>query len=360
MKYREALILPAEDLGAAGTKTIDIDVDKPISRLEMTFKTTKASQGMSAPAPANISKIELVDGSTILHSLSGYENQALAYYNRKGVVMDHGQHISTLSEVDIYTIDFGRWLWDDLLAFDPKRFANPQLKISWDEDVSDTSVTTNALEVIAHIFDDKPVSPMGFLSAKEHHSYTCGASNSYEHIALPEDRKIRQILVRAHRDGYEPWTTILEARLDEGTLNKIPWEYADLEMFYRRMKSYWPAIVQQFSFIADTGALTFYVPMSDYYSGFVGAGLGATTELFHSNASSKGGKLVIDASANTNALGLAFGYLPWHCYQFPMGKKDDIEDWYDPTGKKPRLRLRAGTNGTNGTGQVVLEELVKY
>lgn|SRR3990167_1913625 len=360
MKYREALILPSEDLGGAGTKTIDIDVDRPISRLELTFKTTKASQGMSAPAPANIPKIELVDGSKVLHSLTGYENQALAYYNRRGVVMDHGQHISTLSEVDIYTLDFGRWLWDELLAFDAKRFANPQLKVTWDEDVSDTSVTANALEIIAHIFDEKIVMPIGFLAAKEHHAYTCGSENSYEHIALPEDRPIRQILVRAHRDGYEPWTTIDEARLDEGTLQRIPWEHTDLEMFYRRMKSHWPLIVQQFAFIADTGVLTFYVPMSDYYSGAVGIGLGATTEIWHSNASSKGGKLVIDASANTNALGLAFGYLPWHCYQFPMGKKDDIEDWYDPGGKKPRLRLRAGSNGANGTGQVVLEELYKY
>ncbi|MBI2869392.1 MAG: hypothetical protein HYX96_06170 [Chloroflexi bacterium] len=360
MKYRSSLLLPAEDLGGAGTKTIDIDVDKPISRIEMTFKTTKASQGMSAPAPANIPKIELVDGSTILHSLTGYENQALAYYSRKGVVMDHGQHISTLSEVDIYTIDFGRWLWDQLLAFDPKRFSNPQLKVTWDEDVSDTSATVNALEVWAHIFDELKASPIGFLSAKEHHSYTCGAENSFEHIALPEDRPIRQLLVRAYRDGYEPWTTIDEARLDEGTLDRIPWEFTDLEMYYRRMKSHWPMITQQLAFIADTGALTFYVPMTDYYAGFAGAGLGATTELFHSNASSKGGKMVIDASANTNALAIVFGYLPWHSYQFPMGLKDEIEDWYDPAGKKPRLRLRAGSNGTNGTGQVVIEELFKY
>ncbi|MCK9598667.1 MAG: hypothetical protein M0R06_06475 [Sphaerochaeta sp.] len=360
MKYREALLLPAEDVGEAGVKTIDIDIDKPISRIEITFKTTKASQGMSAGAPANIPKIQLVDGSKPLHSLSGYESQALAYYSRPGRVLDHGQHISTLSEVDIYPIDFGRWLWDPLLAFDPKRFSNPQLKIQYDEDVSDTSVTENALEVWAHIFDEKDVSPMGFLSAVEHHAYTCGSENSYEHVMLPEDRPIRQMLVRAYRDGYEPWTTIDEARLDEGSLDRIPWEYNDLEMFYRRMKAVWPMIVQQFSFIADTGALTFYVAPTDYYSGFLGAGLAATTELFHSGASSKGGKLGIDASANTNALGLVFGWLPWHCYQFPMGQKDDPDDWYDPAGKKPRLRLRAGSNGTNGTGNVILEQLWKY
>ncbi len=360
MKYRSALLLAAEDVGGSGTKVINIDVDQPISRIEITFKTTKASQGMSTGAPANIPKIELVDGSTALHSLSGYESQALAYYSRPGRVLDHGQHISTQSELDVYPIDFGRFLGDPALAFDPKRFRNPQLKITYDEDVSDTSATVNSLEVWADIFDEKVVSPMGFLSAIEEYNYTCGAADSYEEIKLPEDQKIRQMLVRAFYAGYEPWYNIDEARFDENGLKRIAFEYTDLEMYYRRMKSRWPMIVQQFSFIADTGTLTYYVAPTDYYSGFLGAGLAATTELFHSGASSRGGKLVIDASANTNALGVVFGYLPWHCYQFPFGDPADPEDWYDPSGKAPRLRLRASTGATNVTGQVVLEKLYKY
>tara|TARA_Y100000310_G_scaffold154415_1_gene153985 strand:- start:10878 stop:11960 length:1083 start_codon:yes stop_codon:yes gene_type:complete len=360
MDYRDALLLASEDVGASGTKVIPIDITQPISRIEITFKTTKASQGMSAGSPANISKIELVSGSERLHSLTGYENQALAYYNRKGVVLDHGQHISTLSEVDVYVIDFGRYLWDEELALDPTKFDNLSLRITFDEDVSDTSATANAMEVWALIFDEKVISPMGFLSAIEHHDYTCGAENSYEPVKIPDDKPIRQLLVRAYKDGFEPWTTIDEARLDEGTLKRVPFDYTDLEMYYRRMKSVWNLIIQQIALVANTGTATFYVPMTDYYSGFLALGLGSTNELFHSSASSKGGKLVTDASANTNVLGLAFGYLPWHCYQFPLGLKDIIESWYNPQGKQPRLRLRAGSNGTGGTGQVILEELTRY
>ena len=70
--------------------------------------------------------------------------------------------------------------------------------------------------------------------------------------------------------------------------------------------------------------------------------------------------MTIKSSGSPNITGLIHGYLPWHCYQFPFGDPDDPSDWYDPAGKAPRLRLRASTAATNGTGQVVLEKLFKY
>lgn len=360
MNYRHALLLAPEDLGAAGTKIIDIDVSKPISQIDIKFKTTKASEGMSAPGPANISKIELVSGSTPFHSLSGYENQALAYYNRPGRVMEHGQHTSTLSEVDLFVIDFGRFLWDEVLAFDPQRFTNPQLKITWDEDVADTSVTANELEVWAHIFDEKMVSPIGFLSAIEHYDYTCGSDNSYETIELPEDRPIRQILVRAYQDAYEPWYNIDEARFDEGTLDRIPWEYTNLEEYYRRMKAVTPPIRTNCQVNLAASARNFYFPQTDYWANVVLMGVAADVAPYVNAVSMRGGKAALIAGSAGQMIGVASGYLPWHCYQFPMGLQNVIEDWYDPVGKKPRLRLRASTGATSATGQVVLEELYRY
>jgi len=361
MNYRHALLLSPADLGSAGTKVIDINIDKPISRIDIKFKTTKASQGMSAGAPGNITKIELVDGSKVLHSLNGYESQALAYYSRPpGVVLDHGQHVSTLSEVDVYPIDFGRHLWDEMLAFIPANFSNPQLKITWDEDVSDTSATVNECEVWASIFDEKAVSPLGFLSAIEHYSYTCGADNSFETISMPEDRVYRQLLVRAYQDAYEPWYNIDEARLDEGTLDRIPFDYTNLETYYRMMKAVWPMIVQQVVTAPGSGGQNYYLPITDYNGAIVQTGMGGTEELMINAASGRGGKFALKVTTGVNMTGLIAGYLPWHCYQFPMGKKDEIDDWYDPAGKKPRLRLRASTGATSVTGAVVIEELFKY
>jgi len=360
MKYRIAQLLASEDLGASGTKVININTDQVISRIEFTFKTTKASQGMSAGAPANIPRIELVDGSNKLHSLTGYENQALAYYNRKAVSMDHGQHVSTLSEVDTYGIDFGRSLWDKQLAFDPKKFSNPQLKIQWNEATADTSVTANALEVFMYMFEEENVSPMGFLQAIEHYDYTLGADNSYEEILLPDDHMIRQILVRAFQQGYEPWYSIDEARFDENNQQRTLFEYTDLEMYYRRMKSNWQMIQQQVVLAPGTSGNTYYLPMTDYNAAISLIGMGGTSEAYMTNASCRGGYFALTNSVAVNMAGIALGYLPWHCYQFPLGVQEDPEDWYDPAGKKPRLRLRASTGATSSTGQVVVEQVHKY
>ncbi len=363
MKYREAQMLYPQDLtNGSGTIIIDVDVQKMISRINIKFKTTKALDYMTAPTPANIPRIELVDGSTVLHSLTGYENQALGYYSRPGAVMDHGQHTKNNSEEDHYVIDFGRYLWDEMLAFDPLRFHNPQLKITYDEDVADTSVTVNEMSVWADIFDEKVITPQGFLMAVEQYAYTPGANNSFELISLPADRPIRQMLVRAHRSTYDPWHSIKEARLDEGTLDRIPWDYTSLEDYYRRMKGVWPRLSGGFNAGLLAGsARVFYIPATDYYATVVALGIGGTAQYpYETLLSSAGGYVSMRGQAGAQVVGEWSGYMPWHCYQFPFGKQGVIDDWFDPTGKKPRLRLRAGAGATNSDVQVVLEELYKY
>lgn len=363
MNYRVAQLFYPRRPGAAGTEIIDIDVQKPISRINVKFKTTKTLEHMTAPSPANIPRIEIVDGSTVLHSLTGYENQALAYYSRPEAIMDHGQHIRTSSEEDHYTIDFGRYLWDELLAFDPLRFHNPQLKITYDEDVADTGVDDGELAVWADIFDEKAISPQGFLMAVEHYDYVPGANNAYEEISLPSDRPIRQILVRGYQENKEPWYNVAEVRFDEGTLDKVPFEYLSMENYYRRMKGIWRRLEGELlvNLLIDE-ARVFFIPATDYFATFLLHGVNNSGQYPYETAvSSRGGYCQIAGQATKQAHGEWLGYLPWHCFQFPLGKQDVIDDWYDPTGKKPRLRLRAGAAGaTSASIQVVLEELFKY
>jgi hypothetical protein len=361
MNYRSDLIHPAQASAAAsGTLTLDIKTTKPISRIEMTYKTTKVLDGMTAAGPANIPKIELVDGSKPLHSLCGYTNQALAYYNRPSVSMEHGQHIPTLSEVDIYAIDFGRFLWDPLLAFDPTRFNNPQLKVSWNRALADTSVSVDSMEIWAELFDEKVPAPIGFLSAREIWNGNFLADNSVNEVMLPEDEVIRQILVRANEATYEPWHQIDIAKLDEASGGAVIFDYPDLEMYYRRMKSRWPMMHTPFFVGVTTSARIFYIPETDFWASLSLMGVGATQEVYESTASMAGGYCSLIGSGDHQCIGEARGYLPWHTFQFPMGKQDDPSDWYDPSGKKPRLRLTSAAGGVSGDGNVVIETVHKY
>jgi hypothetical protein len=363
-KYRHAELMADQDMtSGAGTHVLNLDIDKPISRITVRFETHRVNESEAIGFPANIPKIELVDGSTVLHSLTGFENQALAYYSRPpGCVMDIGLHIVTLHMINFFALDFGRHLWDEMLAFEAKRFSNPQLKITYNEALCDTGAGENLLGISAEIFDEKPISPIGFLMPVEHYAYTAGAVNSYEQLDLPADRPIRQILVRAHQDGHEPYYCIQAIRMDEGTLDRIPFEETDLERYFYRMMGTWPKIITDFyAGITNGGSRTFYLPQTNYQASIAGIPIAGADAPYHTAAGNPaGGKFALTGSADKQWVGVAEGYLPWHTFQFPMGKLDQIDDWYDPTGKKPRLRIRAGGAATNPTVQVVLEELYKY
>lgn len=360
MKYRTALLLAPEDVQSAGTKVIDLDLTSPISRIDIRFKITKGSDGMVAGVPACLPRIEIVDGSERLVSLTGYELQALGYYNRPGRQLEHGQELTANSEEGHYPIDFGRFLWDPELAFDPTRFNNPQLRIQHSELLTDASASSNELEVTAEIFDEKAITPIGFLSAIEEFDYTLGADNSFEVISLPDDMAVRQMLLRAFYTGYEPWYSIDEARLDENNLEKIIFDYTNLENYVRMMKAVWSRVEVAGVWNIVTSERTFYVPATDYWAQCVLAGHGTAGNLTVTTDDLRGGKIGVTSSATGEFSAFSFGYLPWHCYQFPLGPPMEIEDWWDPKDRKPRLRLRASTATTNGIGQVVLEKLRRY
>lgn len=360
MKYRTALLLAGEDVQSAGTKVIDIDVQSPISSIDIKFKVTRGSDTHVAGIPATIPKIEIVDGAKVLYSANGYLAQALGYYNRPGRQLEHGQVLTANSEEGHFPIDFGRWLWDEQLAFDPKQFINPQLRISHSELLSDASASSNELEVTLQLFDEKQISPMGFLAGILHHEYGGGNDGTFEAISLPDDRLIRQILVRAFYQAYEPWYNIDEARLDENTLGNIVFDYPDLEKYYRMMKSFWHPIQIGHVWNVATSVQYKYVPQTDYWVGIAATGHHEVTTGSIQINPTRGGKIGVTSEAAGEFGAISHGYLPWHTFQFPMGKQDDLDDWYDPLGKKPRLRLKTDEGGTNLVGQILLEELVRY
>lgn len=360
MKYRTTEILDATDVGPSGTKSIDINIKDIISRITIGWKTTKSKYGMDAFPYEDITKIELVDGSEVLHSLDGGPNQALCIFDRKVPTMNHGQHVNAASEYANFGIDFGRFLFDTMLALDPKRFNNLQLKITYDEDVADTGVTANELEIWAHCFDEKIVTPLGFLMAKEIYKYTAGAENSYEYVDLPVDLAIRRLILQGFYDGAEPWAQIKEARLSEDNDKHVPFDW-ELEKYYRTHKGVWQEIIEQFYGYADTSSTyVYYITPTDYFAGVFGHILGGTVQGAPTGVT-PGGQVTLNAGTAGNFHGLARGYLPNHCFDFPMGDPQDIEDWLDKAGEGSlRLRLKAGSSGSSSINKVVLQQLRKY
>lgn len=359
MKYRTTHLLAEKTMSGSGTEVIDVKVKQPISRIIIAWRVTMAGHGMNGYPHLDIPKIELVDGSDVLHSLDGGENQALCIYDRKVGTMNHGQWLNACSGYSTYGIDFGRFLHDPLLALDPEKFTNLQLKISYNVALMDTGASTAYLEVWAEVFDEKVITPIGFLMAKEHYSWSLSAAGAYEYIQLPTDHPFRKMLIQGYKIGIEPWYQVIEARLDEDNESKIPFDW-DLEDYHRVRKGMKPMVEEQLIGVAKTDSSNvFYVTPTDYYSVF--SGIGVNSAYFSTGTWQKGGKFTpVSSSGDLFFMAMVHGWLPNHCFEFPFGDPQDIEDWYDVTKLGSlRLRLKSGS-GTSGDVNAILQQLRRY
>jgi len=358
MNYRETEILDAKTLTGAGTEVIPINVKEPISRITLQWIITKTQIGMNSYPHKDITKIELTDGSDVLHSLDGGQNQALCIYDRKCPTMNHGQYINANSQRSLYGIDFGRFLYDQVLAFDPTRFNNPMLKVTFDSDVSDDGAASGTLEVWADVFDEKVISPIGFLMAKEH--FNAGTPDSgYTYVDLPTDYTYRKLLVQGYHKAYEPWYVINSVRLNEDNGKRIPFD-VNCEKYYQRRKGI-DTPVEEAVVVQATGAGTaHYLQATDYWSSLNVIGQGAGDEA-GMGASGRGGYFLLLPGGSTQLQGTQRGWLPNHCFQFPFGVQSDIDDWYDVTKVGSlRLRLEEGTHHDDQRQAVCIQQLRRY
>jgi hypothetical protein len=363
MNYRKVTIHPAESLDAAGTKTIDIRGTDVISRILIKYIITKgvADHTMAAPLAADITKIELVDGSEVLFGMTGYEAQALNIYDRKCGTMNQGQQMASCAGTSFYGLDFGRFLHDPVLALDPRRFTNLQLKISYTLTGSAANCAASSLEVFSDVFDEKVVSPIGFLMSKECYSYTVGDDGTVEYIDLPTDYPFRKMLVRAYLDAYEPDHVIESIRLDEDNLKRIPLDIS-LKTYIDMMMGEWTPVEELFSCIVFThgsAERVYYMTPTNEFPSIAGLGTPGTLVLGSPSGWMRGGKVtLVSENGGQNIYGIVHGFCPNHCVEFPFGNPLDMDDWYDVT-KIDSLKLRLEANAA-GTAQVVLQQLRKY
>lgn len=361
MNYRLAKIHAEESFTAAKTLTIPIRVKQPISRIDIRFEITKSKNDMDMHPAADVTKIELVDGSDRLFSLTGYEAQALNIYDRRCNSMLAGDRSASVAQVSHYAIDFGRYLWDEELAFDPTKFDNPQLKITFALTNSDDGGTPAIVEVLGHIFDEKVISPIGFLMSKEVHAYTTGAEDSYEYVDMPKDYPYRKMLIRGFKtDGYPPWEQIKEVKLDEDNDARIPLDVI-VEDYYRMMKEHWHSIWEYIAFGVNAETVTLYVTPTDYCFLSILGMSGQVTLTYPDAGNTKGGYNQFTLTTSEALQGSVVGYLPNHCVEFPFGKPDVIDDWYDVTKVGSlRLRLKSGSSAEGEEGYVILQQLRRY
>jgi len=362
MNYRLATILAREERAADITKVIDLNLADPMSQMIITHESYNATSGTPTAHPAEcITKIELVDGSDVLFSLTGKEAQAVDWYHRMEEPSNVIQYPPTLYNTEVYVMNFGRFLWDALYAFDPTKFTNPQLKITIDVDGGGTNVTTGYLTVLAHIFDEKAITPEGFFMHKEIKDYAL-ASAAHEYTDLPTDYPYRKLFARIQKYGTGPEDCFDIIKLSEDNDKRVPYNHTISEILRTIVgqgREYREVILSE-GYI--NGSFSYCTPsfrqmmMATQWRPTPSAAL---TSLFYCD----GGRFWIrNQSATSNLMILSTGWCPHGVIEIPFGLQDVPDDWYDVT-KLGSLRLdilSASGVSSSDECQIFLQQLRKY
>lgn len=361
---RIATILAPQDLGAAGTKVIDINARDVLSRIDLSWKCTNATVSVMTDAvTASLSKIELVDGSEVLASISGAELQGINYHDRK--VMPHHEISLTVGgffEAGL-SLDFGRHLWDSQYAFDPTRFNNPQLKVTWDEDACNGSVVVNEFAAYGHAFGNGEATPNAMLVNREIKQYAMAAS-SHEYTDLPTDRPIRKIILRGYTTDHDPITLFDEIKLSVDNDKEVPIDIKAAQLD-RMLAAKYPRILEHYTLDDAVTAKTIYSALSSD----IGIDIQYDETLFVT-AQTKfalptitGAKIALAASVDIKAqTARVSGRMPGNCFPLDFGIAGEPASWLQAQNVGSlELDLLSSSDADSGdTTYIVAQQVRSY
>ena len=364
MNYRLSTLHPSQSYDDDDkTEVIDINVADPISEIVIAHKVgNTASAAPTAHALSCLTKIELVDGSDVLFSLSGKEADALDWYCNFVQRSNWNAYLNGMDTDRIVGINFGRFLWDPILALDPKKFTNLQLKFTIDKDAGGCAPDEHTIEIWACMFDEKSVTPEGFLMAKEIKDFAGTASATHEYTDLPTDHPYRKLLIRAQKHGQEPGFLISNLKLSEDQDKRVVFNHgmgtimraitkgpvyaesiighttnAALLYGYCTPTARVNGVCQEWKYDAPTGSIAFY--------------------------DGDGGRFRTRHELGTSNMNVELkGWLPHGVWEIPFGDQADIGDWYDVT-KIGSLRAditKTAELDTSDSVQIFLQQMRKY
>jgi len=357
MNYRKATLLASEDASTAKTKTLDITIKDIISRIQIKFNATNTDVVPTAVHAKQISKVELVDGSDVLFSLSGQEIEGRMFYDY-GVGPSYEREFRNgVENYLVLDMLFGRYLYDKQLALDPTKFKNPQLKITHNKALGGSAPNAATLEIFADVFDEKSIVPVGFIRPTEFYSYTTPSTAAIEYINLPRDMIIKRAMLQIYKADSWWENLVSNIKISEENDKKIPIDIAggDLVSSVQTRYGEYRELLVNFN---RGGAQTEYITPTDSAYFLISALITGAAGWTAITKECTGGYQEVSGDATRLFRAMATGYLPHGCLPIDFGDQMDLEDWYDVRGKGS-VQLQPKASGST-TLNVILEQLRKY
>ncbi len=359
MNFRLALIHALKSYTADTTVILDLNLNDPISFLAVELTTVFGSSVPTAHVLDCLTKIELVDGSDVLYSANARCAEGIDWYHSNGMRRrNYNYWLSGGGPTRIIMMHFGRKMWDKMLALDPNRFRNLQLKLSLDIDAGGADVATNKLRVWAGIFDGMDISPIGYLMTKEIKAYAL-TSGGTEYTDMPTDYPWKAMYLQSLLAGTETNQTIANIKISEDGDKKIPYN-ASGEDLMKTIELTTKPYEEMFWCATDNTNRTQYITPTTNVIGNANEwnenpGTGSIS-LYDGDGGSLKTKQLTDGQ---NIMITVAGYLPNALYHIPFGDPMEMDDWYDVRGihnVQAQIKAAAVTH----TARLLLQQLRNY
>ena len=360
-----------------GTETIDLPETGILSMIDIQLASTKAySNDRCLPEWEILTKAEvLVDGSTVVKSLSGKQIRELLFYNGgpwTGTAWFLGGTSSTDSYMD-FPLYFGKDATDTTCGLNLSAYSNPQLKLTYDAtQTSCDGVTYDAhtsptikYNIMAKVFDGTPAGFTNrFVQSREIDSYTVAASGEHN-CEIPRGYDLKGLMLEARY--YEVgWNALVDhVKLDFDNGKYVPLDI-DHENLMSLTKHWYPNPVISGHWIRSASADPADLTVGQVH-GLSHAATGATVAAISYDMHETGLHDVVKYDYAAAAVSTAdvtwetiIGSLPFGAYYIPMSALQDggLDSVKTTDYGRIDFKIKAGSgSGSTAKNRVIAEYL---
>jgi hypothetical protein len=362
MKFRDYYLAKGQTVPDSGSVTWNLPSGLKIQDMRVIYSATNgATSNTVGKLCGMVSKLEVLNGSDVLTSLSGREAQALfAFKGRNNYGKLPNKALSAAAGATVteeFPLLFGCSFRDPRFYLDTSRYSNPQIRLTHAFTISATAgfaTGTVAVSIILRLIDNGAPAYAGFLMNKEVENWTTAASGD-DTTYLPLDWPYAGILVGALKTTVAPDTILTNLKCQVNLGQWIPYDMAIDDLIAMNLEQY-GAFEETFVPLSDTT----FTWLSDLYQS-AGAVFDIAGGTGKGNISSVTAESVVGTFTTGQAAGTmrvrVKGLCPHASFWLPFGSGDDPSDFLDPNQGVSDLRLIKTQGVSAAAGTVVISQL---